>query len=279
MSDSLEFSFTASESLQRHLRTRWVGKTIYPFEQIDSTNSQALHITEEGTSHGTVVIANQQTAGKGRLGRGWHSPAHTNLYCSIILTQKPVQSFISWIPLASGVAVAEALEELSGLPMSVKWPNDILAGTKKLGGILCEMTTKGPSGWGTIVGIGINVNCAKPQFPPDLTETATSLAIEATRQFDRGIVLTTLLDKLESYFDYVFSSDLHALKSSYHSRSSTLGRHIRANLVNGEQIEGIALDIGSEGELHVAPSNKPGQSPTRERSPIEIRAGDIVHLR
>ena len=279
MSDYLEFSATAAMSLQQHLRTHWLGNTIYPFEQIDSTNSQALQIIEVGTPHGTVVLANQQTAGKGRLGRGWHSPAHTNLYCSIILTQKPIQSFISWIPLASGVAVAEALEELSGLPLSVKWPNDILVGTKKLGGILCEMTTKGPSGWGAIVGIGINVNCEQTQFPPDITETATSLAIEAERQFDRRIVLTTLLAKLESYYDYVFSSDLHALQSSYHSRSSTLGRQIRAHLVNGEQIEGFALDIGSEGELRVTPSTNPGQSTKSQSSSIEIRAGDIVHLR
>ena len=279
MSDYLEFSSTAAESLQGHLRTHWLGKTIYPFEQIDSTNSQALHITEVGTPHGTVIVANQQTAGKGRLGRRWHSPPNTNLYCSIILTQKPIQSFISWIPLASGVAVAEALEDLSGLPTSVKWPNDILFGTKKLGGILCETTTKGPSGWGAIVGIGINVNCEKTHFPLDLTETATSLTIEAERQFDRRIVLTTLLAKLESYYDYVFSSDLHALQSSYYSRSSTLGRQIRAHLVNGEQVEGFALNIGSEGELFVEPSSQPGQSTTSQSSPIEIRAGDIVHLR
>ena len=279
MSDYLEFSSTAAASLQTHLHTLWLGKTLYPFEQTDSTNSQALHITEIGTPHGTVIVANQQTAGKGRLGRRWHSPAHTNLYCSIILTQKPIQSLISWIPLASGVAVAEALEDLSGLPMSVKWPNDILFGTKKLGGILCETTTKGPSGWGAIVGIGINVNCEKTHFPPELTETATSLAIEAERQFDRRTVLTTLLAKLESYYDCVFSSDLHTLQASYNSRSSTLGRQIRAHLVNGEQIEGFALTIGGEGELRVIPSADPGQSTTSKSSSIEIRAGDIVHLR
>ena len=279
MSDCLTFSSTTASSLQASLRTFWLGKTLHPIEQVDSTNSQALLMTEVGTPHGTVIFANQQTAGKGRLGRHWHSPANTNLYCSIVLTQKPTQSLITWIPLISGVAVAETLEELSGLPMSVKWPNDILFGAKKLGGILCETTAKGSSGWAAIVGIGINVNCEKSHFPLDLMETATSLAIEADRQFDRRGVLTTLLAKLESYFDCLYSSDLHALQSSYNSRSSTLGRAIRAHLVTGEHIEGFALAIGSEGELRVTPSNTSHQSTTGKSSPIEIRAGDIVHLR
>ena len=279
MTDGIEFSSSASESLKNHFPTDWLGKTLYPFEKIESTNLQALHLIEAGTPHGTVILANQQTAGKGRLDRRWHSPANTNLYYSIILSQKPAQPFISWIPLASGVAVAEALEDLSGLSVSVKWPNDILFGTKKLGGILCETTTKGPSGWSTIVGIGININTEKSHFPLDLQDIATSLTVETQHQFDRRVALTTLLAKLESHYDGIFSSDLQTLQASYRSRSSTLGRQIRAHLVNGEQIEGLAFDIGSEGELRVTPSTNSGQSTTCQSSPIEIRAGDIIHLR
>lgn len=252
---------------------------MYAFEQVESTNVEALRLAELGTPHGTVILANHQTAGKGRLGRTWHSPANTNLYASLILTQKPHRSCLSWIPLTTGVAVAEAIEAAANLSVSLKWPNDIVLGNKKLGGILCESSTKGPSAWNVIVGIGINVNWEKEHFPGALKNTATSLAIEAQHQIDRRVLFTTLLSRLETNYERLLSSDLSSLQSSYVSRSSTIGRHVHVQLATGETIDGFAINIGSEGELQVNPSATHVYSQAQKPSVITIRAGDVIHVR
>ena len=252
---------------------------MYAFEEIESTNGYALNLLERGIPNGTVILANHQTAGKGRLGRTWHSPANSNLYLSIILNQTPAQALISWIPLMAGVAVAEAIEEVSNLSVALKWPNDIVSGAKKLGGVLCEGKTKGPNGWGAIVGIGINVNSKKFHFPHHLQGIATSLAMETTRQFDRLVLAATLLSKMECLYECLLAADLQTVRSSYVSHSSTLGRHVQVRFLNGEVKEGFAHDIGSEGELQLIPSTPKTVSTTPPPSPIEIRAGDITHLR
>lgn len=279
MSHPTEFPPLSVESLQPLVLSKWLGRAVFVFDQLESTNTYALQMAEKGASHGTVIIAECQTAGKGRLGRGWYSPARTNIYSSVILTQKPTQPFISWIPLATGIAVAETIEEVSKLNVSLKWPNDLLFNTKKLGGVLCESTTKGPTGWVVIVGIGLNINCGENQFPKDLQTTATSLAIQAGHPFDRHVLLTTFFSKLESNYERVLDSDLPTLHANYVSRCSTLGRHIQVRLLSGKVVEGIASDIGDEGELHMIPSTPALGSINKNPSTISIRAGDIVHLR
>ena len=279
MNNLTEFPPLSLESLQPLISTKWLGRHVLVFDQLESTNTYALQLAEKGTSHGTVVLADCQTAGKGRFGREWHSPANMNIYFSVILTQQPPQPFISWIPLATGIALAETIEEIAKLNVSLKWPNDLLFKSKKLGGILCESTKKGPKGRVVIVGVGLNINCREIHFPPDLKQIATSLAMQVGHPIDRHMLLTTFFSKLESYYERVLDSDLPTLHSSYVSRCSTLGRHIQVRLPGDKLIEGIASDIGDEGELHMIPSNPSVDSINKKPSTISLRAGDIIHLR
>jgi len=279
MDNPVEISPLSLESLQPRISTKWLGRPVFLFDQLESTNSYAIQLAEKGTPHGTVVLADCQTAGKGRFGREWHSPANMNVYFSVILTQQPPQSFISWIPLATGIALAETIEEIADLDVSLKWPNDLLMDTKKLGGVLCESTTKGRDGQAVIVGVGININCLDIHFPPELKEIATSLALQAGRSFDRHSLLSTFFSKLEFYYERILDSDLPTLQSSYLSRCSTLGRQVQVRLSGDKLIEGIASHIGSEGELHMIPSKPSVASMNKEPSTISIRAGDVIHLR
>ena len=274
-----EFFPLSLESLQPLISTKWLGHPVYLFDQLESTNTHALKMADKGTAHGTVVLADYQSTGKGRLGREWHSPANMNIYFSVILTQHPRQPFIAWIPLATGIAIAETIEEITELNVSLKWPNDLLFETKKLGGILCESTNKGPNGRAIIVGVGININCREIHFPSELKKIATSLAIQAGRPFDRHALLTTLFSKLEYYYERVLDSDLATLESNYIPRCSTLGRHIQVQLPGNTLVEGIASEIGHEGELHVIPSSPVGCSIPNKPSTVHIRAGDVIHLR
>ncbi|UCE62803.1 MAG: biotin--[acetyl-CoA-carboxylase] ligase [Nitrospirota bacterium] len=279
MDNSVDFSPLSLESLQPLISTKWLGRPAFLFKQLKSTNSHALGLAEKGTPHGTVVVADCQTAGKGRLGREWHSPANMNIYFSVVLTQPPAFSFFSWIPLATGIAIAETIEEIANLNVSLKWPNDLLLDTKKLGGILCESTTKGPNGRAIIVGIGININCREIHFPQELKAIATSLAVQAGQTFDRHALLGTVFSKLESYYERIWDSDLSTLHSSYISRCSTLGRHVQVRLAGNTHLEGVASNIGHEGELLVIPSNSSVASMSHKPSTISIRAGDVIHLR
>ena len=271
-----EFSSLSFETLQPLVTTKWLGQSLLVFDQLESTNTYALQLAEKGTAHGTVILADCQTSGKGRLGKEWHSPPRMNMYSSVILTVKPMQPFIAWIPLATGIALAETIEKVAQLKVSLKWPNDILFNGKKLAGILCESSTKGPKGWVVIVGVGLNINSGKDHFPKDLKKTASSLAIQTGQRFDRHSMLATFFSRLESYYERVLASDLPSLHSSYVSRCSTLGRQIQVRLLNGEVIEGFASDIGNEGELRMVPSS---QSLHKTPTSISIRAGDIIHVR
>ena len=267
-------------ALEANLSTKWLGRPLFLYDQLTSTNSHAIELAETSGSHGTVVLAEYQTAGKGRFGREWHSPANLNIYFSVILTQHPLQPFTPWIPLATGIAMAETVKEIAGLNVSLKWPNDLLVHTQKLGGILCETTTKGPNGKAIIVGVGININSLDIHFPAELKEIATSLAIQSGRPFDRHILLTSFFQRLEFYYDRVFDSDLSPLHSNYVSRCSTLGRHVEVRLPGDKVIAGIASLIGKEGELHVTPTDPlVGSMPHKEVTPVVIRAGDVIHLR
>ena len=184
----------------------------------------------------------------------------------------------TWVPLVSGIAIAETVESLSNLEVSLKWPNDVMIKGKKLGGILCESSLKGPQGGGIVVGIGVNINIRKEALPEPLIETATSLAIESGGQFDRHCVLATLLGTLESSYDLLLAGGLQSLRASYLSRCSTLGRQIQVRFVNGNCLKGFAVDIGKDGSLQMIPSTNTSPPCTPRPSVIEIRAGDVLHL-
>ena len=251
-------------------------------EEIPSTNTYALQLAESGTPHGTVVITDTQTAGRGRLRRQWFSPRRSNIYCSAILTQKPASHLLSWIPLVTGLAIVNTVEHHSDLRVSLKWPNDIIIEDKKLGGVLCESTQHAQHGWAVAVGIGLNVNIEMEDLPLELRETATSFSIEGQAVQDRHRVIATLLNQLEIWQDYLLSGNVSQLRTAYLSRCSSIRRQVRIHLMNGDVLEGFAQDISKEGALRIDSSTCPPSTHKESSSPSttrEIRAGDVVHLR
>lgn len=264
------------EAIQDLLRTDIFGRILHLLPTTTSTNSEAMALALQGAADGTVVVAEAQTAGKGRLGRRWHSPPGENLYCSVIMRNAPAGDLSGWlsaIPLLSAVAVAKAVRAVAGLKSSLKWPNDILAGDRKLGGLLCESSLAGPSRTFVVVGVGLNVNSRRESFPEDIREIATSIVTETDRLCDRASLLAALLSELELYSEALLSRPPGTLLSEYARLCSTLGRRVRVTLAGGEAVEGLADSLAPDGSLRVIRDQASGGGT------VEVRAGDVVHLR
>jgi len=280
MTASAAFQALTAQSVQQALLTKAFGRTLHLLEGTSSTNTVGMTLGQEGASHGTVVVAETQTAGRGRSGRQWYSPAGKNLYCSVVLRSMPspdqLALWLSWIPLIAGLAVARAVQTTAALQPSVKWPNDILIGTRKLGGTLCESTGLGSAHPFVVVGIGLNVNLLGHEFPDDLRESATSMAIEADRPFDRAAVLAALLLELETRSDAFLAGRHRDLLNEYVLRCSTVGKQVCIDVAHGERVEGYADSISPDGSLRVVQggrSSHPGGGST-----VNVRAGDVIHV-
>jgi BirA family transcriptional regulator, biotin operon repressor / biotin---[acetyl-CoA-carboxylase] ligase len=278
------FQPITSQAVTMALCTKTLGRSLHILDETPSTNSAAMALAQDGAPDGTVVVADTQTSGRGRLGRPWYSPPGKNLYCSIILRRAmppdQISRWLSWVPLLSAVAVARAIQVLSGLRPSLKWPNDILMEQRKIGGLLCESSGTGTANGFVIVGIGLNVNMWRDAFPTDLRDLATSLAAEAGQPFDRAVLLATLLSELELRYEGFFSGAVPDIQQEYELRCATIGQRVRVETTNGkrgEWIEGHAVSIGDDGSLQVM-ADDPQDSFTR-RTPVVIRAGDVVHVR
>ncbi len=271
------FQPLTTQNIQRALSTKAFGRTLHVLDEVPSTNSQVATLAQQGAPHGTVVVAETQTAGRGRLGRHWHSPPGKNLYCSLLLRTMPGHDqqalWLSWIPLIAALAVNRSVQVTANLKPTVKWPNDILIGHRKLGGILCESSGLGTSHAVVIVGIGLNVNIRREDFPEDLRELATSLAIEAQHPFDRAALLATILVEMESRCEAFLAGAHGDILKEYVLRSGTLGRKVIVELAHGEHVDGTAESILPDGSLRVTRISAAGQTQT-----LDIRAGDLTHL-
>lgn len=267
----------SKEAIQALLQTNTFGRTLHVLQETASTNGDAMALAQQGAEDGTVVVAERQTAGKGRLGRRWYSPPGDNLYCSVILRRMPTPAelprWLSVVPLMAAVAVARAVQAVTGLRPSLKWPNDILIGDRKLGGLLCESSVAGPARTFVVVGIGLNVNTGRESFPEEIREIATSLAAEAGRPFDRAPLLAALLSELEAHADALLTRPPETFLSGYARLCSTLGRRVRVRLADGETIEGQADSLAPDGSLRIIRDQAQGGGL------LEVRVGDIIHLR
>lgn len=284
MSSSVSaFQPLTSQAITMALCTKTLGRSLHLLQDTPSTNSTAMSLAQNGAPDGTVVVADTQTSGRGRLGRQWYSPPGKNLYCSIILKRAmppdQVSGWLSWVPLLAAVAVARAIQTLSGLRPSLKWPNDILIAQRKVGGLLCESSGMATANGVVIVGIGLNVNMWRDAFPADLHDLATSLSAEAGRPFDRAVLLAALLSELELRYE-AFLSGIADIKQEYGLRCTTIGQRVRVEMSNGDRgncIEGHAVSIGDDGSLQIMLDDP--QDRFTCVTPIGIRAGDVVHLR
>ncbi len=227
-----------------------------------STNAVLAERARAGALEGTVVVAEHQTAGRGRLDRSWETPARSALTFSVLLRPNLPASSWPWIPLLVGYAVQAALADR--LPaIALKWPNDVLVEERKLGGILVERVET-PHGPAAVVGIGIIVSQTLDELPVAL---ATSLALELPQAPDRTDVLAQVLGSIDGLLPLL--EDTVALRAAYADACSTLGRDVRVDLPAGEQLAGRAEGIDAEGRLVVA-----GPDGT-----VAVGAGDVVHVR
>jgi BirA family transcriptional regulator, biotin operon repressor / biotin---[acetyl-CoA-carboxylase] ligase len=269
------------DTIHSTLSTTWVGRRIELFDCLPSTNREAVQLAQAEVEHGTVIVADSQTAGRGRLSRSWFSPAGANLYCSVVLrTARPPErltEWLSWLPLISALAAAEAIEQVSSIHVSVKWPNDLLISERKVGGILCESGTGTRSGPFQIIGIGVNVNLDRNDWPADLRASATSIWDERKIVVDRNRLLAQLLHELEQCLDELAIHGTSRLALAYHQRCTTIGHRVQATLANGEVLVGLAEGVGQDGSLRVQPQAAQLGSGTPEI--IHLRVADIIHIR
>ncbi len=224
------------------------GREIIYIESLDSTNRLAMELGDKGALHGTVVIAGSQTKGRGRLGRRWESPAGVNIYMSVILRPDLEPKDATLLTVLSSVASARAIRGETGLNAEIKWPNDLICRDKKLGGILTELRLISGKILFAVIGIGINVNAARDDFPPELRAAATSVMIETAAKQDINKLIPSVLNRLDDCYNNLLQKGTRLLLDEWRSLSSTLGRHVRVTTGSGIY-RGIAQDIDDKGML------------------------------
>lgn len=246
-----------------------IGREIIFFDTLNSTNTSAMEFAEKGLPEGTVIIADSQTSGRGRLGRKWLSPPRKNLYMSIILrpTLSPRDAAI--VTLMSAVACASSLKRLSAIPISIKWPNDIIVSNKKLGGILTEIKADMDRILYTVIGIGININHTVEEMPDDIKGVATSIKIETGNAVSRTQAALEILKELDKWYILLLTLGKKPIIKEWRRLSSTIGCRVKVTV--GDKIfTGVAEDIDEEGMLLLKqPDN----------SMKKISAGDVIILR
>jgi BirA family biotin operon repressor/biotin-[acetyl-CoA-carboxylase] ligase len=254
------------DDLRQACRDRLIGKEILFFPEIDSTNREAHDRARGGAREGTVILADSQSRGKGRLGRPWESPPGANLYFSIILRPPVSPSHAPQMNLLAGVAAARALSGISGLDCFIKWPNDIFLRGKKLAGILAEMEGEGSRVGFIILGIGVNVNWRREDFPPDLRQTATSLVAESGEEIHRAAVAVGLFRELEKeYAAYMREGFSVRLREEWNRLSWINGKQVALSSPEGI-LSGTALGLDTDGALLLLD----GEGKTRR-----VVAGDV----
>jgi BirA family transcriptional regulator, biotin operon repressor / biotin---[acetyl-CoA-carboxylase] ligase len=257
------------------LRTRLVGenalwRSVEVLDSIGSTNAVLAAAAADGAPEGTVVVAEHQEAGRGRLDRAWVSPPRAGVTVSVLLRPDVPASRRSWLPLLTGVALAEAVRDVAGVRAALKWPNDLLAaGGGKLAGVLAEAVAGvGPAG-GVVVGVGLNVSTTADELP----EGGTSLLEEGASALDRTALLTGFLDGLARRYrrwaDALGDPIGSGLARDYLAWSATVGAEVAVTLPDGQVLAGLAEAVDWDGRLVVA----------TDQGRVELAAGDVRHVR
>lgn len=245
--------------------SRTSGKKIHYFDYLSSTMDLAMQLGMQGAGDGTLVLAEAQTKGRGRLGRSWFSPKYKGIYLSLILRPKLAPAVSPILTLLSAVSICEAVKNVTGLEAQIKWPNDVFIQNKKFAGILTEMNAEVDKVNFVVIGIGLNVNNDKKS----LIAQATSLKEQLGHPVSRLALLQELLRRIESNYLLLEDKGSRVIVDKWRNFSSTLGRHVKVYCQN-KHIEGCAVDIDSDGSLLV-----------RKASGIiqKISSGDVIHCR
>lgn len=249
------------------LGTRDLGQVLHCFDEVSSTNDVARELAEADAAHGEVVVAERQTAGRGRRGRPWASPPGRNLYLSAVLRPDLPPQRAPEITLVASVALCDVVRQ-AGVEAGIKWPNDLLASGRKLAGILTEMASEPDRLSWVVLGVGVNLNARPEDFPPELRAEATSVAIERGQPAPRALFAAALLKALEEWLDRHGDAGFAPVREAWRERSVTLGRTVRVS-TEGRDLEGVAEDIDESGALLVRAGER------LER----VVAGDVKLLR
>ena len=235
-------------NLLNELETAWAGKTCLCFDILDSTQEYGKELAKTESVHGTLIVADTQTAGKGRRGRIWQSPKGTTISMSLCLEPKISVEHISGMTLVMALAVAEAIKELTGSEPQIKWPNDIVVNGKKICGILTELCFQNGKGI-VIIGVGINVNTE--EFPEEIREIASSLKIETGKEICREALIASVMKYFEKFYEqYEKTEDLSLLREAYENMLANKERCV--NVLDPQQpYQGVAKGITDAGNLIV----------------------------
>jgi BirA family biotin operon repressor/biotin-[acetyl-CoA-carboxylase] ligase len=245
-----------------------IGREIFFYEKVGSTNTVASNLAEE-VAEGTVIIADTQEKGRGRLGRVWVSPPGENIYMSIILQPQIETKDATLITIMAAVASANALRKTTGLNISIKWPNDLICHERKIGGILTELKTDQKGILFSVIGIGINVNTDIDAFPEDVREIATSVKNETGKLFLREEIVAEILNEIHNWYMILKAMKREVLLAEWQRLTSTLGKEVTV-VIGQETYKGFAEAIDDEGMLIL-------RLPSEEMK--RIHSGDVTVLR
>lgn len=239
------------EQILKNLREScpWQDSLLW-FDTIDSTNTRARELARQGAAHGTVLIADHQTGGRGRRGRSFHSPAGFGIYMSVILRPRCTPQELMHLTCAAAVAMCDAVEAVTGFRPGIKWTNDLVYGTRKIAGVLTELgfDNRGNVNF-AVIGIGINCCQQEQDFPEDIRDIAGSLGSVSGKEIDRAKVAAAMMDALHEMDAQLLTGKTDIL-NRYRRNCITLGKEI--SLVRGEEVRhGTALDIDDDGALLV----------------------------
>ena len=262
-----------AEEVQLGMETAWIGHRFEHLEEIDSTNRVAAELGREGAPAGTVVVAEAQSAGRGRLGRTFFSPAHQNLYTSILLRPEGSIAETPTLILGAAIAVAETISEWLGeeSAVEIKWPNDVLIRRRKTSGILMESAGEGTRIAYAVLGIGVNLNVDRETFPDEFRSLATSLSSELGEPVDRVRFTRRLYENLERALETHRSGGFEAQRERFESFFRMRGETIGVEEIGGERLDGVALGIAPNGalEFEIREGDRSGEV-------VRVMAGDVT---
>lgn len=237
------------EEVRDGLQTRVLGRTeARHYRETDSTNSRARELAAGGAPEGTLVVAEGQSRGRGRRERAWFSPPFLGVYASLVLRPSIPPGEAPRMAILAAVAVAEAIRSETGLPVTIKWPNDILAGGRKIAGILLELATDMGAVDYLVIGVGINVNVPSGLFPPEIRPLATSVLIETGSEIPRVGLLRRCLESLDIWYDRFTAEGFAPVLACWKAMSRMIGQRVVVQ-VPGRDLAGIVTDVDENGFL------------------------------
>lgn len=251
------------ETILKAIKTEWAGKTVHFAKETDSTNVWIKDLERDGAEHGTLAVAEFQSAGRGRFTRAWKAEEGTSVMMTLLLRPSFSPEYAPMLTLVMGLSVAQAVQKL-GFSPEIKWPNDVVISKKKICGILTEMGLNGSKIRYVGIGTGINVNI--PEFPPELSDKATSLFLESGKRTDRNQVVALVMEAFEKNYEiFEKTHDLSFLKKEYEERLANYGQPVRI-LDKNNPCEGVCKGINNKGELLVRLS---------DGTETEVSAGEV----